>query len=141
MFIFKQKITDANTPNFTIYLTAEERLKTQQRIEIPNFEPIYLRLPRGTILADGDLLLSESRDKIIAIAAKPESVMTATASNPLNLLKAAYHLGNRHIPLEINVNYLRFSPDSVVASLLTNLGLKVKLETTPFYPETGAYSH
>jgi urease accessory protein len=143
MLIFTQKIakTTNQTINSTIYLTAQERLKTQQRLEIPETGPIYLRLPRGTILYDGDLLLSQTEEIVMAIAAKPEPVMTATAQNHLYLLKAVYHLGNRHIPLQITLDYLRFSPDNVLADLLTKLGLTITSEIVPFYPEIGAYQH
>jgi urease accessory protein len=64
-----------------------------------------------------------------------------TASNPLHLLRAAYHLGNRHVPLEVTAEYLRLSPDPVLADLLQQLGLTVRLQTLPFQPETGAYGH
>ncbi|ELR97967.1 urease accessory protein UreE [Gloeocapsa sp. PCC 73106] len=143
MLIFKQKTpkTTQISPQFTLYLSAAERLKTQQRIALEDRPPIYLRLNRGEIIEDGDILLSETGEIAIAIAAKPEPVMTVTAHYTLDLLKAAYHLGNRHVPLEIKPDYLRFPPDSVLASLLTQLGLTVQLETAPFYPESGAYQH
>lgn len=143
MLIFTQKASKSSykSPQFTVYLTATERLKTQQRIILPNLEPLYLRLPRGEALAEGDLLLSENKEIAIAIAAKPEPVITVTASNPHLLLKAAYHLGNRHVPLEIKPDYLRLTPDSVLKSLLMQLGLKVTEEIAPFYPESGAYHH
>lgn len=143
MLVFTKKITKAETTtiSLTVYLTAEARLKSQQRLEIPNGEPIYLRLPRGTILQEGDLLISENHQQVIAIAAQPEPVMTARSQNQLDLLKAAYHLGNRHVPLQITSSYLRFSPDSILANLLLTLGLEVELEECPFYPEIGAYKH
>jgi urease accessory protein len=127
--------------NFSLYLTAEERTKTRQRLETADGQSVSLRLPRGTVLKDGDLLESETAETIIQIVAKPEPVLTVTATNPLDLLKAAYHLGNRHVPLEIKPSYLRLSPDSVLASMLLQLGLDVQEEIAPFFPETGAYGH
>jgi urease accessory protein len=129
------------TINFSLHLTAEERTKTRQRIETADGESVSLRLPRGTVLKNGDLLQSETAETIIQIVAKPEPVLTVTATNPLDLLKAAYHLGNRHVPLEIKSSYLRLSPDSVLASMLLKLGLDVQEEIAPFFPETGAYGH
>ncbi|NKB17740.1 MAG: urease accessory protein UreE, partial [Pseudanabaena sp. CRU_2_10] len=58
----------------------------------------------------------------------------------LELLRAAYHLGNRHIPLEITLDYLRLEPDSVLADMLLRMGLHVIEEVLPFQPEAGAYT-
>lgn len=101
---------------------------------------IYLNLPRGTTLKDGDWLESDE-GKTVKIQAKPEPVLTVTTSESLDLLQAAYHLGNRHVPLEISSTYLRLSPDPVLQDLLEHRGLQVKSETVPFQPESGAYGH
>ncbi|NES86566.1 MAG: urease accessory protein UreE [Moorea sp. SIO2B7] len=133
--------TEKITVNFTVYLTAEQRLKTRQRLEMSDSQSLYIRLPRGTVLNDGDLLQSETEDTIVRIAAKPESVITVTAKKQLDLLKAAYHLGNRHVSLEITSSYLRLAPDPVLYSMLVKLGLDVKEEVSLFFPEIGAYGH
>ncbi|MEM1281075.1 MAG: urease accessory protein UreE, partial [Cyanobacteria bacterium P01_H01_bin.152] len=62
-------------------------------------------------------------------------------STPLALLRGAYHLGNRHVPLEVAADYLRLMPDPVLADLLTQLGLQVEPAITPFHPEAGAYGN
>lgn len=85
--------------------------------------------------------MGDDPDFGVKITAQPEAVMTVTAPTPLNLLRAAYHLGNRHIALEITPHYLRFSADPVLAQMLHNLGIDVVAETSPFYPELGAYGH
>jgi urease accessory protein len=100
---------------------------------------VCLRLPRGTVLQDGDILQDETNSISIKIIAKPEPVLTVTAQNHLDLIKAAYHLGNRHVQLEITPNYLRLSPDSVLHQMLEKLGLQVTEDILPFQPETGAY--
>ncbi|MEP0750926.1 urease accessory protein UreE [Trichocoleus sp. Lan] len=127
--------------NFTLFLTAEERTRSRYRFETAEGQALYLRLPRGTVLRDRDLLQSEIGDIVVRIVAKPEPVLTATAQNPLDLLRAAYHLGNRHIPLEIAATHLRLSPDPVLKSMLEHLGMEVREEISPFYPEMGAYGH
>jgi urease accessory protein len=127
--------------SFTLSLTASERTRTRHRFDTPDGEGLYLRLPRGTILQEGNLLQSEIGDVVIRIAAKPEDVLTVTAQKPLDLLRAAYHLGNRHVPLEITPNYLRLAPDPVLQAMLEQLGLNVKSEILPFHPEIGAYGH
>jgi urease accessory protein len=121
-------------------LTAEERTRTRHRFDTPEGERIVLCLPRGTVVRDGDLLRSPTGE-ILQIIAKPEPVLTVTANQALDLLRAAYHLGNRHVPLEVASTYLRLSPDSVLQGMLLQLGLEVTEEVAPFNPEVGAYGH
>jgi urease accessory protein len=131
-----------DTPvSFTLALTAEERTRTRHRFETPDGQGLYLRLPRGTVLHDGDLLESETSDVVVRIVAKPEPVLTVTCQKPVDLLRASYHLGNRHVPLEVASDYLRLSPDPVLRAMLEHLGVEVREETVPFQPEIGAYRH
>ncbi|WP_407890714.1 urease accessory protein UreE [Scytonema sp. NUACC26] len=127
--------------SLTLALTAEERTRTRHRFETEDGQTIFVRLPRGMVLQDGDILLDETTGDLVRIAAKPEPVFTVTAQTLLDLLKAAYHLGNRHVPVEIATTYLRLSPDPVLRTMLEQLGLEVKEEVTPFQPESGAYGH
>jgi len=124
--------------HYTLLLTAEDRTRSRHRFETTSGQEVFLQLPRGTILQDGDWL--RSPDGItMQIVAKPESVLTVTADSPLQLLQAAYHLGNRHVPLEITDQYLRLTPDSVLQEMLEHRGLTVQAEIQPFQPERGAY--
>ena len=127
--------------NLTLALTASERTRSRHRFEVEDGKIVFLRLPRGTVLRNGDILADETTGSLVRIVAKPEPVLTVYDSNLLNLLKAAYHLGNRHIPVEIAPSYLRLSPDPVLKAMLLQLGLDVKEEISPFQPETGAYGH
>lgn len=120
-------------------LTAEERTRSRHHFETEDGVVVFLRLPRGTVLRNGDILQDETSGVRVRIAAKPEPVFTVIAQTPIDLLRAAYHLGNRHVPVEITATYLRLSPDSVLRAMLEQLGLQVKEETVPFQPETGAY--
>jgi len=124
----------------TLALTAEERTRSRHRFE-KDGEAVFLRLPRGTVLHDGDILEDETNSNLVRIIAKPEPVLTVTAQTPILLLQAAYHLGNRHVPVEITATYLRLLPDSVLRSMLSQLGLKITEEVLPFQPEMGAYGH
>lgn len=126
--------------NLTLALTASERTRSRHRLETED-GIVFLRLPRGSLLRDGDILVDETSGSLVRIVAKPEPVLTVFDSNLLNLLKAAYHLGNRHVPVEIAPSYLRLSPDPVLKAMLLQLGLDVKEEILPFQPETGAYGH
>lgn len=123
----------------TLALTAEERTRSRHYFETESGQGIYLRLPRGTVLRHGDLLQSEDQNCLVRVIAKPEPVLIVTAKTPLDLLRAAYHLGNRHVPLEVTETYLQFSPDSVLQSMLEQMGLQVTPAVSPFQPESGAY--
>ncbi|CAC5341180.1 MULTISPECIES: urease accessory protein UreE [Planktothrix] len=143
MIIFTQLIPEKEHQQVTVNLalTAEERTKTRQYIETLEGKTYYLRLPRGIVLKAGDLLTSDAQDIWAKVIAKPEPIITVRANHSLDLLKAAYHLGNRHVRLEITSDYLRFSPDPVLSSMLVNQGLTIQEEIAPFYPEGGAYGH
>ncbi|QLE58986.1 urease accessory protein UreE [Nostoc sp. TCL26-01] len=140
-------LTQIQPPNpnltviLTLALTAEERTRSRHRFEMADGRVVFLRLPRGTMLREGDILQDESNGSFIRIAAKPEPVMTIFAPTPLLLMRAAYHLGNRHVPVEITPNYLRLSPDPVLRTMLEHMELAITEEITPFQPELGAYGH
>ncbi|MEG3435938.1 urease accessory protein UreE [Pannus brasiliensis CCIBt3594] len=125
---------------FSLSLTAGERARSRYRLESPEGFALCFRLPRGTILQDGDFVRAENGE-IVQIFAKPEPVITVTAHSPHLLLKAAYHLGNRHVELEIAPDYLRLAPDPVLQAMLEGLGLEITEEIAPFKPEIGAYQH
>ncbi|NJK27750.1 MAG: urease accessory protein UreE [Coleofasciculaceae cyanobacterium SM2_3_26] len=126
---------------YTLALTAEERTRSRYRWEIADEEVLHLTLARGTVLQEGDLLYTDAGDYAVRVVCKPEPVFTVRSPQPLNLLRAAYHLGNRHVPLEVRSDYLRLSPDPVLKHLLVHLDVEVLEEMTPFYPEAGAYHH
>lgn len=126
-------------PALTLPLTAEDRTRSRHRFTTTDGQPVMLHLPRGTVLQDGDMLRSDGGD-LVRVVAKPEPVLTVTATSSLALLQAAYHLGNRHVPLEITATYLRLSPDPVLQDLLQHRGLTVTESTQPFQPEAGAYA-
>jgi len=125
----------------TLALVAEDRTRSRHRFMTVEGEEINLQLQRGTVLKEGDILADENNQAIALVIAKPEPVLTVTAAHSLDFLRAAYHLGNRHISLEITESYLRLSPDSVLEDMVLQLGLTVIKETQPFQPESGAYHH
>ncbi|NEO26916.1 MAG: urease accessory protein UreE [Kamptonema sp. SIO4C4] len=139
MLTLVERVSEKNAiASVQLPLTAEERTRSRHRFETAEGGVFVLALPRGTVVQDGELLRSQSGE-IVQIIAKPEPVLTVTSAQPLTLLKAAYHLGNRHIPLEITPTYLRLSPDRVLQQMLENLGLTIQSEIAPFHPEIGAY--
>jgi urease accessory protein len=123
----------------TLSLTAADRAKSRHRFTADDGTPVYLNLPRGTVLRGGDLLGSDTDDWIRVIA-KPEPVVVVTAPSSFALLRAAYHLGNRHVALELTPERLKLEPDPVLEGMLAQLGgLTLAPATLPFEPETGAY--
>lgn len=127
--------------SLTLSLTADERTRSRYSFETQDGQTVYLQLPRGTVLHQGDLLADATGKLLIRVVAAAEPVLTVTAKTTLELLRGAYHLGNRHVPLEITPTYLRLSADPVLQSLLEHMGLRVIEEIAPFQPESGAYSH
>jgi urease accessory protein len=95
-------------------------------------------LIRGEVLRDGDILFSEC-GKVLKVKAEPESVVTAIASDWLTFAKACYHLGNRHVPMQIGERWVRFQPDHVLEEMVEIFGLKCKHHQASFTPESGAY--
>ena len=100
-------------------------------------------LPRGTLVRGGDVLIAADGSLIKVIAA-PQSVLVITAcsthGSPFDLTRAAYHLGNRHVPIELKPDHLKIEPDHVLADLLRAMHLTVREATEAFEPEGGAYS-
>jgi urease accessory protein len=100
-------------------------------------------LPRGSVVRGGDVLVAEDGSLIaVKAASQPVLVVRACAEHgtALDLLRAAYHLGNRHVSLEVKPDHLKLEPDHVLADLLRSMHLIVSEESAPFEPEGGAYA-
>lgn len=129
------------TPWGQLALDAHERTQTRRRLFWAEHNcSVVLDLPRGTALQPLDMLQA-SDETVIQIVAKPEPVLTVTAADPHQLLRAAYHLGNRHAPLEVQPDYLRLGYDAVLEKMLQQFPVSLCRETAPFVPERGAYHH
>ena len=105
--------------------------------------PLGVFLPRGTLVRGGDVLLVEDGSMVRVIAA-PQAVLRITActahGSPFDLTRAAYHLGNRHVPIELKPDHLKIEPDHVLADMLRAMHLMVQEVAEAFEPEGGAYS-
>jgi urease accessory protein len=99
-------------------------------------------LPRGTAVRGGDVLVAEDGSLIRVIAA-PQPVLVvrhcSEHGSPFDLLRAAYHLGNRHVALELKPDHLKLEPDHVLADMLRSMHMIVSEEKAAFEPEGGAY--
>lgn len=122
----------------TLCLPFDKRQKSRQRVRLKSGLEAGLLLPRGTILRGGDCLLSEN-GQVVQVEAEAEQVSTVTSRESLLLLRAAYHLGNRHVPLQISNDNLCYLRDHVLDEMIVQLGLEVVHEVLPFEPERGAY--
>ena len=120
-------------------LTADERTVLRGRRCTPCGRELLLQLPRDGAMQPGDLLLDGLHNLQVEVIAAPERLLRVRAASPLELLQAAYHLGNRHVPLEIHEQELLLLEDSVLAVMLTSRGLQVSACERPFVPDGGAY--
>lgn len=119
-------------------LVLEQRIKSRLKLTLDNGEEAGLFLPRGSILQHGDCLRAESGE-VIEIRAAEESVSTLYTEDALLKARACYHLGNRHVPLQIEAKFVRYQHDHVLDDMLRQMGLTVVSEMAPFEPEPGAY--
>lgn len=101
-------------------------------------------LPRGTVVRGGDVLVTQEGGMVRVLAAA-QAVLRITAcaqhGSAFDLTRAAYHLGNRHVPIELRPDHLQIEPDHVLADMLRAMHLTVTETQAPFEPESGAYSH
>ncbi|MFM8333161.1 MAG: urease accessory protein UreE [Candidatus Methylumidiphilus sp.] len=138
------KLTEFAPPNTqparTLTLPYQSRTKSRLLAKLDNGEDIGLFLERGRVLRGGDVLIGPE-GLAVAIVAAPEPVSVASTLDALLLARACYHLGNRHIALQIEAGELRYLADHVLDEMLRGLGLAVTQESAPFEPEAGAYSH
>ncbi len=123
-----------------VTLNYDQRRRSRQRLRLDTGEEVALHVPRGTVLRDGDRLRAED-GTIVAVRAAPEPLSSAETDDPLLLARAAYHLGNRHVPLQIAPGQLRYQHDHVLDELARGLGLEVQAALAPFQPEGGGYGH
>jgi urease accessory protein len=133
-----EKLDSPETAQATLTLPFELRQKSRLRAVLDSGVDVGLMLPRGEILRGGDCLRAEN-GWIIELKAAPEPVTTVTCANSLLMQKACYHLGNRHVPLEITPDGLRYLQDHVLDQMVESLGLSIAHESAPFEPESGAY--
>lgn len=122
----------------TLELSFDLRCRSRLRTRLAGGEECGLFLERGTVLRGGDRLLAND-GRIVAVVAAPESLMEAVSGDPLLIAKAAYHLGNRHVAVQLLPGRLRFVADHVLGEMVRGLGLKVGEIEAPFEPESGAY--
>ena len=130
------KTDKAPAPAGQLRLPFELRQKSRLRTKLVSGEEIALMLPRGEILRGGDLVLA-SDGRVIEVLAEPEALAHIESAE---LARLAYHLGNRHVPVQVGNGFLRIAADHVLEEMARKLGAKVSHVEAPFEPEAGAYA-
>jgi urease accessory protein len=138
--IYIQQLLTRRAPaTRSMTLKLESRRKSRLRARLDDGTEVAVVLERGTVLRHGDKLAADD-GSVVEVRAADELLSTAVTDDPLLLARAAYHLGNRHVPLQIDPGRLRFEHDHVLEDLVKSLGLEVSVESGPFEPEQGSYA-
>ena len=127
----------------TVALDWDTRQKSRFDTQDSQGRALGVFLPRGTVVRGGDVLVAED-GSLITVSATPQPVLVVRTcpehGAPIDLLRAAYHLGNRHVQLEVKADHLHLEPDHVLADMLRQMHMIVTEEMAAFEPEGGAYS-
>lgn len=122
------------------HLSFEARCKSRLLLKLENGEMAALVLERGRLLRNGDRVRIEDGREVEIIAAE-EALMEGISTDPLAIAKAAYHLGNRHVAVQLLPDRVRFLHDHVLGEMVRGLGLTLQAIIAAFEPEGGAYGH
>ena len=120
-------------------LPFDARQKSRLRTHLASGEEAALMLPRGEVLRGGDLVVA-SDGRVVEVVAAAERLLHVECAAATELARCAYHLGNRHVPVEVGKGFLRLAEDHVLEKMLAGLGAKLTHVTAPFEPEAGAYA-
>ncbi len=127
----------------TITLDWDVRQKSRFEAADSSGRLVGVFLQRGHVVRGGDVLVLED-GSLVRVLAAPQPVLhishCPTHGSPFDLVRAAYHLGNRHVPIELKPDHLKIEPDHVLADLLRAMHLIVRADTLAFEPEAGAYA-
>jgi urease accessory protein len=124
----------------TARLNFEARSKSRLLLRLDSGEQVGLIVERGRLLRGGDRVRAQD-GREVEIIAKDEPLLEASGDDPMLIAKAAFHLGNRHVAVQIMPGRLRFLHDHVLGEMVRGLGLTVAAVLAPFEPEGGAYGH
>jgi urease accessory protein len=136
--LIRERVAPQDRYDDRLVLPFDRRQKSRLRTRLESGTEVGLFLERGTMLRDGDFLKTE-KGAVVRVVAAPENVYLVRCESTLELIRAAYHLGNRHVPLEIGDGWLKLKRDAVLRDMLLGLGASVSDAELPFDPEAGAY--
>jgi urease accessory protein len=138
MIQLTSKLDDARKPDTSVTLPLHKRIKCRLRVTLDDGRDAGIVLPRGTTLKHGDLL-SGGNGVTVVVQAANETLSVVRSDDPLMLARACYHLGNRHMSIQIDPGRISYAHDHVLDDMLRGMGLQVTVEQGPFEPEPGAY--
>ena len=138
LLMLRERVGAATSPSGELRLSYALRCKSRLLTRLVDGTPVGLMLDRGAPLRDGDCLRADDGG-VYRISAADEAVMDAHVDDRLLQARIAYHLGNRHAPLQIGVDFVRFAQDEILAAMVRGLGATVTAHRAPFEPEAGAY--
>lgn len=127
-------------PEASLTLPFDRRQKARQKATLDDGRAVAIQLERGGVLRAGDCLQADD-GTVIVVKAAAEELSLVSSAEPLELCRAAYHLGNRHVPVQVEPDRLYYPKDHVLDEMVVQLGLTVTHALQPFEPESGAYSH
>ncbi len=136
--LIRERVAPQDHHDDSLVLPYDRRQKSRLRTQLESGTEVGLFLERGTVLRDGDFLRTEE-GLLVRVVAAPEKVYVVRCTSTLELMRAAYHLGNRHVPLEIGDGWLKLKRDAVLRDMLLGLGATISDAELPFDPEAGAY--
>jgi urease accessory protein len=139
MITIRERATGAPRADVELELPFELRQRSRLMTRLSTGEDVGLMLDRGTVLRGGDCLRADD-GRIVRVVAAEEMLMEARCSDATGLARCAYHLGNRHTPVQVGDGWLRFAADDVLAGMARSVGATVTPMRAPFEPEAGAYA-
>lgn len=140
MLLIEALYTGDAAPAARLELNFDARTKSRLRTQLVGGEEVGMFLPRGTILRGGDRLQAQD-GRVVEVVSAPEDLLEARCADAFALARVAYHLGNRHVAVQVGEGWLRIQTDHVLKTMLTGLGADVHALSAPFEPEAGAYAH
>jgi urease accessory protein len=138
--VIEARAADGAPATDRLTLPFEMRSRSRYRAVLASGDAVGVLLPRGTVLRGGDRVRG-SDGRIVEVVAAPEALIEARCRDAHALARLAYHLGNRHVAVELGDGCVRLSPDHVLQAMLQGLGADVREVVAPFEPEAGAYAH
>jgi len=140
MITLTQRLDHPHAVTARVTLPIDVRVKSRARVVLDDGRDAGLILPRGLLLRGGDLLASDDGREVVEVVAAAEPLSVVRCDDPFLLARACYHLGNRHVPLQILPGELRYHHDHVLDEMLQLFDLEVMFASLPFEPEAGAYA-
>ncbi len=139
MIMLTKRLDPAHQTTATVTLDLDTRIKSRAQVILDDGREAGIMLPRGHLIRGGELLTDDEGREVVRVIAALESVSTVITDDALLLAKVCYHLGNRHVPLQIAEGWLRYQHDHVLDEMVRGLGVKITAGQAAFEPEAGAY--